>query len=571
MKRLYSVPNPVDAPKWRLIRPFFDRENEYKAVSSPRYAEKQPFFSRLGAVNTVGDTIKRLCRRVPLCILFCILTSPLGAIPPIWVSRGGLDPRYPSQTYLTGFAQVSPRTSDGPAVVKDKALADMAAQISVKIKSELILKETDANGRHKASADSFLSSSVDAQISGSRFETYEDGNSYFALAYVSRQSLLDKYAGDAANIYGTLVSRMNEAQGRNDRELRSLLTAGTLLSELHDLRRQYQGVNPGFSDSGFFSGMEAKTIEDVRAVERELQRRLDAVGSRRSSTLDEAVGLLALLLARQDGPAGRLSVSAFQYGGTDFSSEFGRYVASRLESELIGALGAGQDKDIDSESAAGVIVQGRCWEEEDNTIRLQTIALALPAGRKIARADAGIPASQTAGRELKPQNLEQALIDMRQFAEGAVTDGGISVNLWTNKPADDILTFTEGEELTIYLQVNRPAFVELTYIIASGERVLLTPAAHYIGIDKVNRPVDIFPRFEVVPPFGAEQLIVTAYSTQPPVPQTVPRRIDGETYQVFPSVEKVVANTRGLRAKQQEEPEVLVGEARVSLTTLEER
>ena len=145
------------------------------------------------------------------------------------------------------------------------------------------------------------------------------------------------------------------------------------------------------------------------------------------------------------------------------------------------------------------------------------------------------------------------------------------MNLWTNKPADDILTFTEGEELTIYLQVNRPAFVELTYILASGIRVLLTPAAHYIGIDKVNRPVDIFPRFEVVPPFGAEQLIVTAYSTQPPVPQTVPRRIDGEAYQVFPSVEKVVANTRGLRAKQQEEPEVLVGEARVSLTTLQGR
>ena len=35
----------------------------------------------------------------------------------------------------------------------------------------------------------------------------------------------------------------------------------------------------------------------------------------------------------------------------------------------------------------------------------------------------------------------------------------------------------------------------------------------------------------------AEQLIVTAYSTQPPAPQTVPRHIDGETYQVFLSVE----------------------------------
>ena len=37
---------------------FFDRENEYKAVSSPRYAEKEQFCSPPGGVNTVGDTIK---------------------------------------------------------------------------------------------------------------------------------------------------------------------------------------------------------------------------------------------------------------------------------------------------------------------------------------------------------------------------------------------------------------------------------------------------------------------------------------------------------------------------------
>ena len=58
MKDNHSVPNPVDAPKWRFIRLFFDRENEYKAISSPRYAEKEQFCSLPGGVNTVGDTIK---------------------------------------------------------------------------------------------------------------------------------------------------------------------------------------------------------------------------------------------------------------------------------------------------------------------------------------------------------------------------------------------------------------------------------------------------------------------------------------------------------------------------------
>ena len=62
-----------------------------------------------------------------------------------------------------------------------------------------------------------------------------------------------------------------------------------------------------------------------------------------------------------------------------------------------------------------MVVQGRCWEEEDDTIRLQTIAAALPAGRKIARADAVIPAFPSACRELEPQNIERSLIKIRRF------------------------------------------------------------------------------------------------------------------------------------------------------------
>ena len=53
----YGVSNHVEVHKSHLNRVFFDPENEYKAVLSARYAEKQPVFSRFGAVNTVGDTI----------------------------------------------------------------------------------------------------------------------------------------------------------------------------------------------------------------------------------------------------------------------------------------------------------------------------------------------------------------------------------------------------------------------------------------------------------------------------------------------------------------------------------
>lgn len=55
--RIYSVSNLVEAPKSRLMSTYFDLENEYNAVLSTRYAEKQPFCSLSWAVNKVRDTI----------------------------------------------------------------------------------------------------------------------------------------------------------------------------------------------------------------------------------------------------------------------------------------------------------------------------------------------------------------------------------------------------------------------------------------------------------------------------------------------------------------------------------
>jgi len=90
----------------------------------------------------------------------------------------------------------------------------------------------------------------------------------------------------------------------------------------------------------------------------------------------------------------------------------------------------------------------------------------------------------------------------------------------------------------------------------------------YIGIDKVNRAVALPYEFEVQPPFGVEQLLVTAYSTEPPTPQTRTASIGGENYEVFGSVKEVVAKARGL-GKKKKSGRPRVGEAMLTLTTME--
>ena len=92
----------------------------------------------------------------------------------------------------------------------------------------------------------------------------------------------------------------------------------------------------------------------------------------------------------------------------------------------------------------------------------------------------------------------------------------------------------------------------------------------YIGIDRVNRVVALPYRFQVVPPFGVERLVVTGHTTEPPAPSVVPREIDGQSYEVFGAPREAVVRTRGLvrETPPQGADDTRVAEASLSITTV---
>ena len=495
-------------------------------------------------------------------VLFLGITAALSAQTlPFWVSSYGERTPYSAQTYLTGFAQVSRNEDQSLELAKDRALADLAKKIRVRVQSELVQEQADVGGRYKSSVASVTRTTVDASLTGVEIVTHRDGSNIYALSYVPRKSLLDRYARDAADIWRSVTGLIVEAddlltQNRVDEALRSLLDGAGLFSGLYKSWSLYRAVNVGGGHAGFFIGMDgAGSIATVEKREVELNGRIDELMDREASTLDEALGLVAEILARQKLSAGRLEVPPFQYGTTAFSSEFGRYAAIRLESRLTGRLSTGTQR---------VIVQGRYWEEGDK-VRLITSARSV-GGKQLAGAEIIFPRNQSAGRDLKPQNFDEAMKALLEFAEGSLTEGGINVDIWTNKGREeDGLVFSDGEELQIYMRVNQPAFLQLTYQLATGDLVLLEPS-FFIGIQDVNRVVKLPYVFEVQSPLGAEQFVATAYSTEPPKVSTVKRTIGGEVYDVFLSMKDVVSATRGLKKKKSSE--VRVGEARFSLTTL---
>lgn len=171
--------------------------------------------------------------------------------------------------------------------------------------------------------------------------------------------------------------------------------------------------------------------------------------------------------------------------------------------------------------------------------------------------------------ELEPVNIAQALQNGAALMRDAVIDGGLTIDVYTTEGTDeDVLVYEEGDTIQFFFRVNQPAFLRLTYKLATGEIVLLEDR-FYIGVEMVNRPVRLPYTFTVVPPFGVERLIVTGTTTEPPPARTYPTTIDGQTYDVFDRMEDVVARTRGIAKTPTEDRDASVGETHVVLTTIQ--
>jgi hypothetical protein len=505
-------------------------------------------------------------KKSPLILIFVsIITINLMAATPEWVKTYGVTTPYPRITHLTGYAMVNKDEDSSREILIEKSLADLSKKIKIKIQSDLVINEMESKGEYESSLSSVTRSSINTTVSSADFIFHEDRNSLHCLAYISIDSLLNFYSDEASLFWTTIQNALSEAaeftkQGKSDKALEILYASNTAFPELYERWSLYKSVNSPSSDQNFFNKLpNANSISQIKDSENDYESLLDDISSREAGSLTEGLNKIATIMAMQNVPGSQIQVPPLLFGSTSFSSEFGRYAGDRLESVLVDQLNSERTQ---------VIFKGQYWQEEEK-IRLLVIAVNLD-GEKLGKAEVIIPLSATGNRELKPQNFDQAMIALQEFADGALTEGGINIDIWTNKGNDEeALAFTNGETLQLYFRVNQPAFLQITYKLATGEMVLLEKS-FYIGSDRVNRTVPLPYEFEVQAPFGIEQMIVTAYSVEPPTASTVPKLIDGELYDVFNSVGDVVVNTRGLGRKKTANTEMRVGEAMLNMTMMAE-
>ncbi len=490
----------------------------------------------------------------------------LSALGPSWVETYGADTPYPSGTYLTGFAMVNKNEPHSQEIAKEVALADLAGKIRTTVQSELIhIAKESTSGGDSSSVSLITRNSVNISIGRSDYLLYDDLKNSYALAYVLKSDLEDTYANEAASYWRIITDALSSHESlvgakKTDLALKQLYNALNAFSNLYDRWTLIRAINGAESEQGFFRYLPgASNLADLRNAESEAAGLIEELTDRIDSSIYEAVRKIAVIMKIQGVTGGRIQVPPILFEATSFSSEFGRYASELLESELIESLPPGNGQ---------TVFRSQYWEEE-GLIRIIVFASSL-AGEKFGRAEVLVPRTSVDSRSLHPQGYDDAMAALREFAEGALSDGGLNIDVWTNKGRDeDALVFTDGEIVQLYFRVNQPAFLQITYRLATGELVLLEKS-FYIGSDRVNRTVPLPYELEVQPPFGIENLIVTAFSIEPPQGNTTPKTIDGELYEVFSTVKDVVAGSRGLGRSHNSGNELIrTGEAMLTMTMME--
>lgn len=151
----------------------------------------------------------------------------------------------------------------------------------------------------------------------------------------------------------------------------------------------------------------------------------------------------------------------------------------------------------------------------------------------------------------------------------------LNVNLWVNSQDE---TYTEGENMKVYLQGNKPFYARLIYVDAEGNNVQILPNQHrsanyFAGstIFEVPTGEDGF-QLTISPPFGKEQLIL--YASTSPLGSIATAEAGEDVYLVTEKPQEIAAKTRGIKIKKPTEEDkkkqaevAEFAEAKVDITT----
>ncbi len=494
-------------------------------------------------------------------ILF-VLSTLSGT--PEWVKNQGRSSQFPETIYLTGYGigtvanGVTKEQAEEMAV--ENARKNLIEKIRVTIQSVTSSKLEELGDKYSSLFSSAVQSTSNLEIAGLNTERYFDDGTAHAFAYVRQDQLQDEYKqkvkalGDKIS-ENVKIAKASEQENKLTKALEEYVSCYPLLRQLEETQSILASLKVGsvLTELESEGDQNEVTIENVgESIAKLVQRPLNSA--------DDVAWYLAYILNEQiqQKHLSNFSVSVLPlvYEDTRIGSSFSRYFNQLLEQKCseVGKW------NIRPEGAANILT-GSYWVQNERTkviVSVRTINEGMIVGSAEATVDTKV--LESTGRSLKPENFSAALADQKVFATGELTDGGLSLEAWTNKENEGNL-FVDKEHMNVFVRVNMPCYIRFIYHMADGKRALLLNE-YYVDQSKVNLVYPIPNEFECASPFGSETLQIFARTDHFERVQT--ESINGYDY-LKEDLQKFVGTTRGMKIAK---PKTLQAEKRIQVTTM---
>lgn len=491
---------------------------------------------------------------------------------PKWINYSLRQAVYPETRYFTGFtSQYYDKDTDVielQDVILENARARLSENIKVFVESKVSQETFNFNSLTREEFKKVSTSYSAIELSGLKTEVYVDNKrrEVYAFAYVQKRKVSEYYSNLLDGLLVKIKQGIQLAENFSKGESRP--EAFRIYSSLLTTFRDIEEAQTILLIAGIDNPDELRKIESDN-LSLAVSKRIADIRNNRNLTLGEVVEFLVSGLKVQIPDSIReVVVGHLLFKETtmasSFSSHFKTLFLQRVTQEGFTPI---HIEDYNKKRPVyDFLFTGNYWvEKEDLNLIVNLYQLKNGQRRKILasnEASVAIATIKNMGYEYEPKNFEEAYKKQGQFSQGDVVDGGMEVELWTNK-GDVGLVYREGEALKISIKVNRPSYLRLINYWADGTKIALLDN-YYIDETKVNRVYELPFEWEAACPCGVEFLQLNAQSEEFN-PLNIQKN-DGFIY-VLDNLEDILDKNRGFKNKVAKSSDYMA-EKRVVVTTL---
>ncbi len=503
-----------------------------------------------------------------LLISLTCLAFNLFSQAPGWTNAQQRNSKYPKSDYLSGYAEYKNQRNQPEdqfiGKLKEYAQTDLVQSVQTTIESASVMKtrEEDENFSQLFMMSSVATSAM--TINGLKFETYYNKKTKtgYVFAWANQNEVLKNYMATLQKIKTGIQQKLEQVNALSGQTSKQLVLLNSCFPEFRKAEEAQSimfALNSSISEADLQLAEFSKLQTEVENTKAKLEKSTAA-------DINEAASMLSLAIKSQvpeNVKSARLVNLSYQ--DTKMGSTFSRRFSKTLEQKLSAVAGINIVTDISDPSQAGIndMLTGTYWKE-GNALRIILVLKDTKTNQTLASAETKLSQDWLTQNQInyKPENFRQAYSNMKAFKTDEVTGGGLVADIWTNK-GDQNLIYTEGDDMKLFVRVNRECYIRVIYHMADGSRVLLVDN-YYISSDKVNTVYELPYEFECSEPFGVETLQLNA-QTQPFDALNVTNQ-DGYDF-INEGLNDILVTTRGFKKKTND---VLKAEKRVVITTMKQ-